>query len=98
MGIVGGVLGDGTGFFVSLLSHTGGGMTHLSYNLYRVSDKVAGQLVRDTPAKRLPRWGYEMRVQLPDGRLAWLKRMRLISWDNYKNKRGWVWCVSPDLS
>lgn len=72
-------------------------MVYLSHNLYRVSDKVAGQLVRDTSAKRLPRYGYEMRVQLPDGRMAWLKRMRLISWDNYKNKRGWVWCVSPDM-
>ena len=73
-------------------------MIHLSHNLYRISDKVAGQLVRDTPAKRLPHYGYEMRVQLPDGRMAWLKRMHLTMLDNYKNKRGWVWCVSPELT
>lgn len=71
-------------------------MNHLSHNLYRVSDKVAGQLVKDTPKQQLPKYGYEMRVQLPDRHFAWLKRMKLISWDNHQNRRGWVWCVSPD--
>jgi len=49
-------------------------MNHLSHNLYRVSDKVAGRLVKDTPKKQLPKYGYEMEYAT-DGRFAWLKRM-----------------------
>jgi len=60
---------------------------------YRISDADAGKLARATGVK-LPDWGREVRVQMPSGQLAWLRRetypQRLYT---DAPKRGWVWIV-----
>ena len=69
-------------------------MVHLGYGLYYISDKRAGKLARATERGKLPRWGYELKVMLPDG-LAWLRRTTLTLSDPVKRrgKRNWVWSV-----
>ena len=46
---------------------------HISHNHYRVSDADAGRLAKAVNAK-LPRPGYMLRIELPDGRAADLLR------------------------
>lgn len=46
---------------------------HLSYDFYRVSERDATALVKDARA-RLPRPGYELAVELPNGTPVWLSR------------------------
>jgi hypothetical protein len=60
---------------------------------YRISDVDAGKLARGVNAK-LPAWGREVRVQLPNGKLAWLRREHYTS-RLYTDapKRGWTWIV-----
>ncbi len=60
---------------------------------YRISDVDAGKLARGVNAK-LPAWGREVRVQLPSGQLAWLRREHYTS-RLYTDapKRGWTWIV-----
>lgn len=63
---------------------------HISHGFYRVSDREAGALARGA-GKPLPRHGMELRVELPDGRLAWLSRTPA---KHLAPTRGWVWSVS----
>lgn len=66
----------------------------LRWNHYRVSDSEAGALAKGV-GKKLPGAGRELRVELPDGRLAWLAHTPY-SWNAKTSKkwpRGWVWCV-----
>ena len=69
-------------------------MVHLGYGIYYISDKRAGALARVTERGKLPKWGYELRVMIPDG-AAWLRRTALILSDPVKRrgKRNWVWSV-----
>ena len=71
-------------------------MVHLGYGIYYISDKRAGSLARATERGKLPKWGYELKVMLPDGP-AWLRRTTLILTDpvKRKGKRNWVWSVIP---
>lgn len=68
-------------------------MKYLSYGHYAVTDKEAGRLAKATPRGRLPRVGYELCVDLPNGKRGWLTRTKLLMTDPIKNKRGWVWTV-----
>lgn len=54
---------------------------------YAVSDRSAGALARGVKRK-LPRPGYELRIALPCGALAWLARTPLQA-----SPRGWTWYV-----
>lgn len=65
-------------------------MTYLSHGHYSVSDADAGRLARKVK-RNLPKYGYELRVELPDGELAWLKRTPHSG--PGAPKRGWVWAV-----
>ncbi len=69
-------------------------MTYMDHGHYRVSDADAGRLARGVKRK-LPRHGYELIVELPDGRLAALSRTPLRFGPNAP-KRGWVWAVMPE--
>lgn len=71
----------------------------LSHGFYRVSDVDAGRLARTANVK-LPRDGYETRVELPDGREGWLTRTpletvtaRAYGMSESPKGRGWVWAV-----
>lgn len=66
----------------------------ISHGFYRVSDAEAGKLARGV-GKPLPSHGRELRVELPDGKLAWLSRTPYSprNWTDAP-KRGWVWSVS----
>lgn len=66
---------------------------HISHGFYRVSDREAGQLARGV-GKPLPKHGYELRVELSDGRLAWLSRTPTQYSLREGPARGWVWAVS----
>lgn len=67
-------------------------LTYMDNGHYRVSDADAGRLAADAQAK-VPRPGYELRVDLPSGwGPAWLKRTP----HRHHNARGWVWAVMPD--
>jgi hypothetical protein len=68
-----------------------------TYGWYRVSDADAGRLARHNGA-RLPKHGYELRVQWPDGRWGHLKRTKLIISDEFQNARGWAWSVRLDAN
>lgn len=63
---------------------------HISHGFYRVSDAEAGRLARAV-GKHLPKPGMELRVQLPDGRLAWLQRTPMAG--GGPRRRGWVWAI-----
>jgi hypothetical protein len=74
--------------------------THMSHGFYRITDAEAGKLARGV-SRPLPRHGYELRVVLSGGQLAWLSRTPLSSAGAraYGHraaapKRGWVWAVS----
>jgi len=67
--------------------------TLLSHGIYAVTDRMAGELARQSKAGRLPQVGREIRVILPSGKQAWLTRTNLTMLDRVKNKRGWVWSV-----
>ncbi len=71
---------------------------------YRISDVDAAKLARGVGTKA-PAWGMELRVEMPNGQLAWLRR------ESYPGrlyldapKRGWTWIVwdrqplSPNLT
>jgi hypothetical protein len=62
-------------------------LTHLSGNHFKVSDADAGRLVKDA-GTRLPKHGYEVSVELPNGKKAWLQRT-----PDSSQKRRWVWAV-----
>lgn len=62
-------------------------LTHIGQNFFKISDIDAGRLVKDARTT-LPRHGYEVSVELPNGKKAWLQRSRESS-----VKRGWVWAV-----
>lgn len=66
---------------------------HISHGFYRVTDREANDLARDAGAKAAPDSGKELRVQLPDGRLAWLSRTPY-SFGPKSPRRGWVYVVS----
>lgn len=66
---------------------------HISHGFYRVSDREAAQLARGV-GKPLPKHGYELRVELSDGRLAWLSRTPTQYSLREGPARGWVWAVS----
>ncbi len=61
--------------------------------LFRISDKDAGRLARESDNGELPGHGREIVVRLPDGRNAWLSRETYHGTDG--PKRGWVWAVMP---
>jgi hypothetical protein len=74
---------------------------HIGYNHYRVTDREAAALARSA-GKKLPKHGYELSVQLPDGRMAWLLRTPYgvghtlgSGYAKAKDvpKRRWVWAV-----
>ncbi len=71
---------------------------YLSHNHYYVSDKTAGMLAKTTNRKKLPSWGYEVTVILPNGEPATLARTTNSMFDAKKLKRGWVWTVRPELT
>ena len=75
----------------ALLAHRG--YSYLDSGHYRVTDAEAGRLVKAVGA-RLPKHGYEMRVRLPNGEEAWLRRTPH-SHRKDSPKRGWVWAVMP---
>lgn len=60
---------------------------HLSHGFYEVSDREASALARGVHRK-LPSHGRELRVELSDGRLAWLTRTPKSS-----TSRKWVWAI-----
>lgn len=65
----------------------------IGHGFYRVSDKFAGQLARGV-GKKLPKHGTELRVELEDGRLAWLQRTPFSpQFHTSAPKRGWVWAL-----
>ena len=66
-------------------------LEHISYGHYRVSDAEAGRLARGV-GKKLPEHGKELRVELPDGKLAWLTRTIYRQYTDAP-KRGWVWAL-----
>lgn len=66
-------------------------ITHLSYGFYVLSDADAGRLAKDA-GTHLPRHGYELGVELPNGLKAWLIRTPAMHGIRM-NKRGWVWAV-----
>lgn len=72
--------------------HAGRELEHISHGFYKVSDKEAVLLAKGV-GKPLPRHGMELRVELFDGRLAWLTRT---PYQHHVDApaRGWVWSVS----
>lgn len=65
----------------------------IGHGFYKVSDKFAGQLAKHI-SKPLPKHGYELRVALEDGRLAWLCRTPYSpQFHTDAPKRGWVWAL-----
>lgn len=66
---------------------------YISHGFYRVTDREANDLARDAGAKSAPGSGMELRVQLPDGSLAWLSRTPY-SFGPKAPRRGWVYAVS----
>ena len=79
---------------------------HIGSDHYRVTDREALSLAR-AARKPLPKHGYELSVQLPDGRMAWLKRTPFGIGHTFGSgyatakdvpKRRWVWAVTPRTS
>lgn len=72
--------------------------TYMNAGHYYVTDKDAGILARAV-GRKLPPVGQTLRVEMPDGRLAWLARSSMV-YARYKGvpslKRGWVWSVLLD--
>jgi hypothetical protein len=73
----------------------------ISTGFYRVTDKEAALLAKGVSAK-LPAADKELRVELVDGRLAWLQRTPYSGgmgergrWFDPEDapKRGWVWAI-----
>lgn len=67
---------------------------YISHNHYRISDSDAGKLAKASKHGKLPKHGYEIDVNLPDGKKAVLLRTGY----RYREdapKRGWVWAVMP---
>lgn len=66
---------------------------HIDTGFYRVTDKEAGALAREA-GKSLPKHGYQLRVELPYGRMAWLQRTPVSSTRDFRAPaRGWVWAI-----
>lgn len=64
---------------------------HLSHGFYALTDGQARKLAGGV-GKKLPDADHELRVELPDGRLAWLKRTPH-SKTSGGPVRGWVWAI-----
>lgn len=67
------------------------GAAHIDNGFYQVSDKVAGQLAKDSPLGRLPEHGNESRVFVHSTQW-WLTRTPY-RYRTDSPKRGWVWAV-----
>lgn len=66
-------------------------MTNIGHGHYKISDADAGRLAREA-GRPLPRHGYALIVELPDGRRADLLRTPY-RFAKDAPKRGWVWAV-----
>ena len=66
---------------------------YISHGFYRVTDREAKALAKDA-GSNVPGAGMELRVQLPDGSLAWLSRTPYSQGHTDAPKRGWVYAVS----
>jgi hypothetical protein len=67
-------------------------LTHIDVGFYRISDKDAVKLAKATLLGRLPRPGYEVLIELADGRRAWLIRTPHRGYTD-SPARGWVWAL-----
>lgn len=65
--------------------------SHIDNGFYRISDKAAGALAK-LKGRKLPRHGYEIRVEVAPCLSAWLQRTPLRYRVNAP-KRGWVWAI-----
>ncbi len=67
-------------------------LTPIDSGFYLVSDADAGRLAKASPHGELPRHGYQIEVNLPDGRQAILQRTPN-RYGAHAVKRGWSWAV-----
>jgi len=65
--------------------------SHIDNGFYRISDKAAGALAK-LKDRKLPRHGYEIRVEVSPCLSAWLQRTPL-RYRTDSPARGWVWSI-----